>query len=105
MPDTWITDATHYLAEDGEVHPRAASLGIVKHIGAIVSAIAEQSGSGAVVLAVPCRRRPGRWRCPGAIIGALEVESGTILWECRECGDRGRISNWQGTPWGRREVR
>lgn len=98
MPNTWITDAPHFL-DAGRVTQRSGTRGIVRHIGAIISAVTQQSDSPQAVPSVPCRRRPGRAPCPGTIAADVDESNGTIIWECAACGDRGLISKWQGTPW------
>lgn len=101
MANTWITDATHFLGSTGQPVRRPGSRGIVRHIGAIISAITEPEDGLKSEPAAPCRRRPGRAPCPGTIMADLDPRDGAIVWECPECGDRGLISNWQGTPWDR----
>ncbi len=109
MPDTWITNLSHFLAEDGSL-----AAGPPGRLGAHFAGIVEAATSGRfgppAVLEAPCRRRPGRRPCPGPIVASAagETVGGAgegILWECQACGDRGLISGWEGTAWDRREGR
>ena len=106
MADTWITDMRHFLDEDG-VLPEglpAPALKLVLYQGAIVAWVAATGcRSGQTTRTnVNCRRNPGRRPCGGEIVACHEAASSTIVWECPLCGDRGRISGWEGTDWDRR---
>ncbi len=98
MPDTWITDLTHFL-EDGRPHPQlpGPALKLAAHLGAIVVAVTSTDLDSP--LGVRCRRRPGRKPCPGQIEAFIDAESNHIHWLCLACGDNGLISNWENTLW------
>lgn len=102
MGDTWVTDMTHYLSEDGrvaEMSRQAARL--ATYLGAIVSAISGRSPGMVDVLEIACRRRPGRRPCTGRIEAILDLSEDRIRWGCPVCRDNGYISKWRGTPWDR----
>ncbi len=101
MPDTWITDITHYLDERGAIVSMSGpARRLAQHLGAIVVAVTREPFQSATESGVPCRRRPSRKPCPGRIRAAITVDDVMdIVWECPSCGDNGRISNWHGTMW------
>lgn len=37
--------------------------------------------------------------CKGAIQNTPDLTDDSIVWECDQCGDNGRIYGWQGTKW------
>jgi hypothetical protein len=98
VPDTWITDLTHFL-EDGRLPAKlpAPARALANHLGSIVAAVT--SADPDKPLGVRCRRRPGRRRCPGEIEAFIEPDSNEIHWMCLTCGDNGLISNWENTLW------
>ena len=84
MPDTWITDITHYLDERGAIvsTPGPARL-LAEHLGAIVVAVTREPFQSATASTVRCRRRPDRKPCPGQIRGAITLDDHMhIVWEC-----------------------
>lgn len=104
MPDTWITNITHYLDEHGELPPDIPreALQLAVYFGSIVAAVTSRFNDTFQLHPVRCRRRPNRIPCREPIQAVVHRESQDIDWHCPRCGDRGRISNWQGTPWDRR---
>ncbi len=106
MADTWITDMRHFLTEGG-VLPDDIPVPALKQAlfqGAIVAWLTGTAcsiGQGSRTN-VNCRRNPDRRPCLGEIVAMYEVASEAIIWECPLCGENGRISGWEGTPWDRR---
>ena len=98
MPDTWITDLTHFLTE-GRLHAElpGPARKLASYLASIVVAVTSVEPDGP--LGVRCRRRPGRRPCPGEIEGYIDPQSQRIHWACLVCGDNGLISNWQKTMW------
>ncbi|MDP2948726.1 MAG: hypothetical protein Q8P22_04235 [Chloroflexota bacterium] len=98
MGDTWITDITHFedLPPDLSKGPAGR---IARYFGSIVSAASVSPVGRWVNVALWCRRRPGRKLCPGHIRLRRLEPSGPVEWHCSSCGDRGLISNWQGSSW------
>ncbi len=101
MADTWITDMTHFLDQNGAigVMPDPARK-LAKYLASIVAAATNENyydEDSAVV--VHCRRRPRRKPCPGEIEAFIDPEKDVVLWRCPVCGDNGLIRNWQGTLW------
>lgn len=106
MPDTWITDLRHYVNECGEL-PEALpgpALKLALFVGSIaawMTATACLDGRTSRTNVI-CRRSPRRRPCPGEIVASAGTSAEGIFWECPLCGDRGRISGWEGTLWDRR---
>ncbi len=106
MADTWITDMRHYLNEVGELPDGipVPALKLALFQGAIIAWVTETGcriGQGCRTN-VNCRRSPNRRPCLGEIAALYEAKSEALTWECPLCGDNGRISGWEGTPWDRR---
>lgn len=100
MPDTWVTDLTHFLNENGSIAPLSGSARkLAEHIVAIVAELSSELADIGGFEKVPCRRRPGRRRCGGLIESWVDPETGEICWHCPRCGDNGYIRNWEGTMW------
>jgi hypothetical protein len=100
MADTWVTDITHFLDENGDMitEPRQArKLG--EYLAAIIVMASFIEPEHPEKYQVFCRRRPNRNPCLGEIAGYIDPETDDIFWKCPKCGDRGLISNWQGTIW------
>ena len=49
-----------------------------------------------------CRNIVDENTCFGDIEVWVDFDTHQIGWECIECGNEGFISNWEGTPWDRR---
>ena len=106
MADTWITDIRHFLNEHGEIPEELPppALKLVLFQGSIVAWLTATGGLRRQVSRtnVTCRRNPDRRPCGGEIFAYYDAASGAVVWECPLCGDNGRISGWEGTPWDRR---
>ena len=100
MADTWITNLTHFLDENGFIAPMPGpALRLAEYLTNIVADASTYDHEPTRHTVVHCRRRPGRKPCTGIIETGFTVDDDEILWECPACGDNGRISNWQGSPW------
>ena len=100
MPNTWVTDITHFLSDSGSIAPESGpARKLAEHIAAIVAESTAALGDIEGYEKVSCRRRPGRRPCQGLIDSWIDPETGSIYWECPNCGDNGFISNWEGTLW------
>lgn len=94
----------HYIDEKTEDFPESLPervLNLAIFFGAIVAWVTDHLPEGDEFSNVPCRRSPGRRRCRGEIIAALDAASGYIDWECPLCGDHGTIHGWERTLWNR----
>ena len=100
MGDTWVIDLRHYDWSEGNADeiPREA-IRLAEYFASIVESALRNSPFGAGLTGVQCRRRPGRKRCTGRIEAELTPREDELHWWCPECGDNGRISNWEGTRW------
>ena len=100
MGDTWYTNLTHFLDEDGRIAPtKGPGRRLAEHFVAIVAMISHPAIVPPAEYTVRCRRRPGRKPCPGIIEADLDPETDDIMWWCPVCGDNGYITNWKGTIW------
>lgn len=100
MADTWITDITDYLDDNGEIIAEPAQARtLAEYFVAIILMASFPEPEYPPEYKVPCRRRPGRKPCLEEIAAWVEPESEDIYWICPKCQDRGRISNWRGTIW------
>ena len=100
MADTWITDITHFLDDDGEIilEPTQAKV-LGEYFAAIILMTSFPGPDDPPEYKVLCRRRPNRKPCLEKIASWIEPGSEDIYWICPKCKDRGRISNWKGTMW------
>ena len=100
MGDTWITDITHFLDEEGEIisePPQARKL--AEYLTAIIIMASFPDPEYPQEYQVKCRRRPNRKPCLEGVVGFVDPETDDVVWMCPVCGDRGLISHWQGTRW------
>jgi predicted RNA-binding Zn-ribbon protein involved in translation (DUF1610 family) len=96
MSNTYVTDITHYLDENGELAemPEAARKLASFHVLLIDAA----------TQAVPTHDHDTHIRCSanactGSIRASVTSKDGEIVWHCPKCGHNGVIRNWQGTKW------
>lgn len=100
MADTWITDITHFLDDDGEIISEPAQARkFGEYLAAIIVMSSYPEPEYPAEYRVNCRRRPNRKPCQEEIVGFVDHETDDIVWMCPKCNDRGLISNWQGTIW------
>ncbi|MDD2852344.1 MAG: hypothetical protein PHY09_10675 [Desulfuromonadaceae bacterium] len=100
MADTWITDITHFLDEDGKIiSDPVQARKLAEFFAAIIMMATFPNQEYPREYVVKCRRRPNRKYCLEEISGWIEPESDDIYWICPQCQDKGRISNWRGTMW------
>ena len=102
MPDTWISDLSHFMDETGALVGGGPGGRFAQYLSRLVEAATAEPAETWVTSTVRCRRRPGRVPCPGRIAVRRTASPGAVQWECPTCGDRGRISGWEGSPWDRR---
>ena len=101
MPDTWVTDMTHFLDDGAAPIPvPAARRRLADQLAAIVESATANPLRAALSTGVRCRRRPGHRPCEGDVRASFDGDS-NILWHCSACGDQGLIHHWQNTPWDR----
>jgi len=103
MPMTYVTNMQHFLDENGavpEVIPGPA-LNIALFLGSIVGWVTSHQDRQKERTNAPCRRSPGRRRCPGNVYAWFDTDGLTIIWECPICHDNGTIRGWEDTLWDR----
>lgn len=98
-----VTDLRHFLDLSDEAPAPARRL--AAHLYDLVRAASAGHVGTSWVSALPCRRRPGNRRCVGRISILRAEADGPIAWECTSCGDAGRISNWESSPFDLRRRR
>ncbi len=103
----WVTDMRHCLDASGAIPEDlpGPALNLTLFLGAVVAWVTSGRSADDPLTNVPCRRSPGRRRCPGEILASFEADGSTIVWHCPACGDNGVTRGWEGTPWDRRSHR
>ena len=100
MADTWLTDITHFLDENGEIITKPSQAKVMaEYFAAIIMMVSFPEPEYPPEYKVSCRRRPNKKTCQKEIVGWIEPESEDIYWICPKCQDRGRLRNWRGTMW------
>lgn len=98
--DTWITDLTHFLDEEGRIAPtKGPARRLAEFFASIVAMGSHPEPIAPPEYRVRCRRRPGRKPCAGLIEVDLDPVTEDVEWWCPICGDNGYIQNWKGTMW------
>ena len=98
-----ITNIQHFMDESGEVPdlPSEAKE-LLNFLTAIIEAATTVYERPVALSAINCRKVIMGKPCSGEIEVWVYAEDNQIGWECLECGDGGVISNWEGTPWDKR---
>jgi hypothetical protein len=100
MADTWVTDISHFLDEEGKIISKPIKArNRAEYLTTLIVMTTFSDPEYAPEYRVNCRRRPNRKPCLEAIVGFVDPETDDIVWMCPKCEDRGVISNWQGTIW------
>ena len=100
MSDTWVTDITHFLDEEGNlISEPIQARKIAEYFAAIIVMASYPDPEYPSEYRVSCRRRPNRKPCLEEIVGFIDPETDDVVWMCPASGDRGLISIWQGTIW------
>ena len=81
---SWVTDMRHCLDDSGAIPEGlpGPALNLTLFIGAIVAWVSSGRSAADPRTNVPCRRSPGRRRCPGEIFASFEADRSTIVWHC-----------------------
>ena len=99
---SYITDLTHFLTKDGRL---AALKGQGKRFAEFLTQVVAYASAPPTLQTsasrVSCVGVPGRKRCEGTIEAGIAFDTRAVHWHCSVCGNRGTISNWQGTFWDR----
>lgn len=99
-----ITNLRHFLDEDDEIPelpPEAQEL--FSFLTGIVEAATLAFRAPVTFANVQCRTVTDDTPCDGDIEVWMDHDDNYIGWECLECGEEGSISDWEGTPWDRRD--
>jgi hypothetical protein len=105
MGRTFVTSMQHFLDHNGELPEDipGPALNIGLFLGSIVAWVTTHQARPKDRTTVPCRRSPGRRRCPGIMYAGFDSDGSTIIWQCPVCLDNGMIHGWEGTMWDRRK--
>ncbi|MGH9171806.1 MAG: hypothetical protein ACRD0Z_13200 [Acidimicrobiales bacterium] len=89
----FVSDLRHFLdmADDAPAPARK----MAEHLGSIVRSATAGKAGVAWETALPCRRRPGKRRCPGHVAVFRADLPAPIEWRCSACGDEGIITGWE----------
>jgi hypothetical protein len=99
-----ISNLRHFLNEDDSVpdhNPEAQAL--LRFLTGIVEAATLAFREPISYADVQCRTVVNDEACDGDIEVWLDPDDNYLGWECLECGEEGSISDWEGTPWDRRD--
>ena len=98
-----ITSIRHFMDGDkvADDMPEEAQE-LLKFLTAIIETATEAYGEPISVSTAGCRIDICGQRCYGNIEVWMDADSHQIGWECIECQDEGAITDWEGTPWDKR---
>ena len=98
-----ITNIQHFLEEDGKVPDLPAEAQeLLNFLTAIIEAATIAYDRPVTLSSVPCRNVVEGGLCSGEVEVWVDADNNQIGWECLECRDEGVISDWEGTPWDKR---
>lgn len=99
-----ISDLRHFLDDDdGIPHLTPEAQELLSFLTVIVEAATLAFREPISSADVQCRTVINDEPCEGDIEVWVDHDSNVIGWECMECGEEGTISDWEGTPWDRRD--
>jgi hypothetical protein len=106
MPMTHVADMRHFLDDNGAVPEDVPgpALNMALFLGSIAGWVTSHQAGPKGRTNAPCRRSPGRRRCPGDVHARFAADGSTIIWQCPICHDNGTIRGWEDTPWDRRRA-
>lgn len=100
MADTWVTDITHFLDENGEFKSESVQeRRFGEYLAAIIVMASYPEPEYPPEFRVDCRNRPEHKPCHGELAGFVDPETDDIVWTCPACEENGIIKNWRGTIW------
>jgi hypothetical protein len=98
MPNTWITDLTHFATEEGTLVATGPAARVAGFMARVVEAATVRPAGALHRTAIPCRSGPRPGRCPGHLEAGLVAE-GEVEWRCPTCGKDGVIRGWERSPY------
>jgi hypothetical protein len=100
----YITDLQHFLTNDGRVAPtKGPAKKLAEFLTLVVAYATAPESARSSAAKVTCMGEPGKKRCRGQIEAEVASDTHAVHWHCPACGNRGTISNWEGTLWDRTE--
>ena len=103
MSETYITDITHYLDDQGELV--STMPGPARKLASFLVLVIDSVSQDIPVDGHDTRIRCLQHGCSGSIRASLMSMNDEISWACPDCGHNGVISNWQGTKWNQQDSR
>jgi len=97
-----ITNIQHFMDGDKAADLPAEAQDLVNFLTAIIEAATWAYDKPMTVSTAGCRNDINGQTCFGNIEVWVDFDTNQIGWECVECGDDGVITDWEGTPWDRR---
>ena len=103
----FVTNIQHFLNEDGSIPdslPLEAEELLFFLIAIIETATTEYERSITISLisGLYCRKITKEYPSSRKIRVWIDPQTHQVCWACPECGDKGTISYWEGTPWDKR---
>jgi hypothetical protein len=99
-----FTNIRHFLDENDEVPDLTPEAQELLYFLADIVEVATISYDRPLTLAEKrCRAVIDGKRCEGDIEVWVYFENNQIGWECLECGEEGIVTDWERTPWDRRD--
>ena len=96
MSNTYITDNTHYLGQNGEL---AEMPGEARKLASFLVLLIDVTTQAFPVSNFDTRIRCKTDACTGSIRASVTSKDGEIVWHCPKCRHNGVIRKWQGTKW------
>lgn len=94
-----MTDFRDFEGIDLDLDVPGPALRFAVYLRRVVLAATASLERGPRPTALPCRRRPGRVKCPGRLVVERQDLPPYLNWECPSCGEAGRIENWRGSEY------
>jgi hypothetical protein len=99
-----ITNIKHFLDEDGEVaNLTLEAQELFSFLIDVVESATIDYARPVALAETKCRSVVDGKICQGEIEVWVYAEDNHIGWECLECGEEGVVTQWEGTPWDRRD--
>ncbi len=100
---TMITDIQYFIDKNAKVQDLPLETKeLLIFLAAIIEAATTEYERPVTLSSVNCQKIIMEETCYGEIEVWVYADNNKIGWSCLECGDEGIISNWEETPWDKR---